>query len=315
MRQITFTFGLLLLSISLFSQTKFQINDYPLDNDYTLVEYESLKSIFAEIKSSTIFEFGYTRGGCDYRAHAVYTLLKKRGIKTFKIWHFASSKIFLAGKSSKTHKLLLAVKDHINLSTTSPYYSNCDIKISDMVYWGFHVAPIVLTKRNDNIDTLVIDPALFDEPIYYKDWINTQLQTGASSYFTLLDGSLISFQTESQYVIRPDVYCQDCSGNNIITGIFWSEDYSIQEGLIEKSLSKGKVFVEYYKNEILPLEEELFNFQPNTSQAQQLACKIANMKQIISTESDSNVKRLPESYQAKYKTYTQEAKTVLFGNE
>lgn len=301
----------LLTSISLYGQTKFQLNDYPLQDNYRVISKDSADILFQSILKSPIFEFSYTRGGCDYRAHAVYLMLKKMGVNTFKIWNFASSKIFLAGKDFNTHNLLLSVKDQLNLSTKSTYYADCDINIDENVYWGYHVAPVILVKNNLKVDTLVVDPALYNKPIDYKIWIKSQLQDKATSYHTFLEGNLISFQTESQYQ-RNGINCQDCSGNNIITGVFWNDEYSIQQKWIEQSLSKGKVFVEYYKKEIEPLEKELSKYPSNTSdpKAKKLACELAIKKLNISDE--SGITKLPLEYQNRYNQYIESATKFLF---
>lgn len=300
-----------LTSINLLGQTKFQINDYPLHGNHRIVTRDSAEIIFESIQKSLIFEFKYTRGGCDYRAHAVYLMLKKMGVNTFKIWNFASGKIFLAGKDFNSHNLLLSVKDQLNLSTKGSYYSDCNIKIEDKVYWGYHVAPVILVQNDNKVDTLVIDPALYNTPVEYKIWIRSQLQEKASSYFTFLDGNLISFQTESQYQ-RNGSNCQDCSGNNIITGVFWTEEHSIQQKWIEQSLSKGKVFVEYYRNEIEPLEKDLLKYPSTTTdpKVKKIACELAAKKQKISDE--SGITELPKEYQDRYKQYIENATKILF---
>jgi hypothetical protein len=307
-----------IVSVNVFAQTRLQINDYPLGDNYTVLSKDSATSVFNKINSSAIFEFNYTRGGCDYRAHAMYLLLKKWGIKTFKIWNFASSKVFLSGKDWKTHNLLLVADDKINLSTKSTYYTSCDKGIEETVFWGYHVAPILLVNNKDKIDTMVIDPALFDKPVDYRTWISKQLQPKASSYFTFLEGNLISFETESQYQ-KKGISCKDCSGNNIMTGTFFTDDYSIQQKWIEQSLSKGKIFVEYYKNEIEPLEKQLQKFPTNLADLKvtKLACEIADKKQKIASETDllnkSNVLKLPLDYQARYEKYVLSASQTLFG--
>lgn len=298
-------------SITLHGQTKFQLNDYPLNDNYRVLSKDSADIIFKNIQNASIFEFKYTRGGCDYRAHAVYLMLRKMGFTTFKIWNFASSKIFLAGKDFNTHNLLLSVKDQLNLSTNSQYYVDCNIKIDENVNWGYHVAPVILVKNNLKVDTLVVDPALFNKPVDYKIWIKSQLQDRASSYHTFLEGNLISFQTESQFQ-RNGINCQDCSGNNIITGVFWTDEYPIQQKWIEQSLSKGKVFVEYYKKEIEPLEKDLSKYSLTTSdpKVKKLACELAIKKQNISDE--SGISKLPLEYQTIYNQYIEKATKFLF---
>lgn len=289
----------LLVYTGIFSQTAFQNTQYPLSNDYSVISGDSASKIYTEIKNSGIIEFNYTRGGCDYRAHAVYLLLKKKGIKTFKIWHFAASKIWnysisfmLPDINFNRHNLLLSVKDKLNLGITN----QCGISIPG-VYWGYHVAPVLLVKNNSKIDTLVIDPALFGQPVDQQTWLKAQLQPQASSYFTYLDGKYISFETNNA---------------NTLTGNFYDDKYSIEQHWIEQSLGKGKVFLDYYRKEIEPLEKELIKYQdkPADPQAVQLACELAQKKQNISTE--SGLSKLPETYQQLYKKYVAEAASKLF---
>lgn len=295
---------LLLVWTNLISQTKFQVTTYALGNDYSIITKDSAERIFKEIKKSDIIDFNYTRGGCDYRAHAVYLLLKKRGIKTFKIWNFATSKIWnysisfiLPDINFNKHNLLLSVKDKLNLNTSSQSYSSCGINISENVYWGYHVAPVLLVSNQNKVDTLVIDPALFDQAIHYSTWLKTQTQPQANSYFTYLDGRYISFETNNA---------------NTMTGIFYDDKYSIEQKWIEQSLSKGKIFVEYYKKEIEPLEKELkkYSANPTDPQAVKIACELAKKKNNISDE--NGLAKLPDVYQILYPNYIEKATTQLF---
>jgi Glutaminase len=295
---------LFLVSSNLFAQTNFQITSYPLSNDYSIVAKDSVDKIFKEIKNSEIIDFNYTRGGCDYRAHAVYLLLKKRGIKTFKIWNFATSKIWnysisfiLPDINFNKHNLLLSVKDKLNLNTSNQSYNTCGFNISENVYWGYHVAPILLVSNKGKFDTLVIDPALFDHPIDYSSWLNTQIQPQASSYFTYLDGQYISFQTNNL---------------NTMTGTFYDDKYSIENKWIEQSLRKGKIFVEYYKKEIEPLEKELKKYSANPAdpRAIKIACELGQKKNNISDE--SGITKLPNEYQNLYSNYIDKASNKLF---
>lgn len=296
----------LLFNFSALSQTKFEISNYPLENEYKTISRDSAELLFKQIKESKTFEFDYTRGGCDYRAHAVYLLLKKQGIPSFKIWNFAASKIWNYSIQFKIpdidfnqHNLLLTAKDRINLSTESSYYSECgDNVIKSTIYWGYHVAPILLVKNEDKIDTLVVDPAMFNNLVKPKTWLKAQLQEKSNSYYTYLDGGLISFQTSSI---------------NTLTGLFYDDEYSIKQKKIEESLSKGKVFVEYYENEIKPLEIELNKYPKDTDspEAKSLACEIANRKNIVFNEL---VVMLPIEYKNKFNKYVKEATQYLFEN-
>lgn len=304
---------LLTFNLCAFSQTKFEIDNYPLNNEYKTISKDSADLLFEQIKKSKAFEFNYTRGGCDYRAHAIYLLLKKKGISTFKIWNFASSKIWNYSSQFRIpdinydqHNLLLAAKDRINLSTEDAYFSECKNKtIKRTVHWGYHVAPVLLVKNEKRIDTLVFDPAMFDKLVKPKTWLKSQLQEKSNSYYTYLDGTLISFQTSSV---------------NTLTGLFYDDKYSIEQKWIEQSLSKGKIFVEYYEKEIKPLEIKLNKYPKGTqdSEAKLLACKIADRKSIISDEFDdsgnSNIDKLPTEYQNKFHKYVQEVAKYLFDN-
>jgi len=302
---------LLLFNLNAISQTKFEIDNYPLNNGYKAISKDSANLFFKQIKESKAFEFKYTRGGCDYRAHAVYLLLKKQGVSTFKIWNFASSKIWnhasqfrIPGIDFNQHNLLLTAKDRINLSTKDSYYSTCDNNsIDEVVTWGYHVAPVILVKNEKKIDTLVIDPAMFDKLVTPEVWLKSQLQKKSNSYYTYLNGPLISFATSNVYTL---------------TGLFYDDKYSIEQKWIEQSLSKGRVFVEYYEKEIKPLEIELNKYPKDTesSKAILLACKIAEMKQNISSEFDasgnSNIAKLPLAYQTKFEEYVIETTKYLF---
>jgi hypothetical protein len=304
------------------AQTRMTLNSHPLTGSYRRLTRDSVNLLFSQIKSLPEVEYRYTRGGCDYRAHATYLLLKKMGVTSFKIWSFASAKVFLSG--NQYHNKLLRVNDKINLSTEQAYYRTFDpVPISNYVYWGYHVAPVLLAQNGIKTDTLVIDPALYERPIDYKEWTKASLQADGSSYIIFLNGDLISFQTESQIDKTPSepdlkkkTYCQDCSGNNIITGVFWNDTYSISQKWIEQSLAKGRIFIEYYKAEIEPLEQKLARITPNPNKPESamLISELAKRKRFISAESGDEVGlvKLPQSYQERYNKYVDKATAILF---
>lgn len=88
--------------------------------------------------------FTYPDDGCWGRAHEMYRLMMAAGVPTDKVWIYG------------------------NLHVVSANKPNCN------VYWGWHVAPTLPVTTGGGIQTYVIDPALFTEPVPRATWAGVQ---------------------------------------------------------------------------------------------------------------------------------------------
>jgi hypothetical protein len=308
MKRIFLTIGILsFLSISVFSQNKFSLALYKTDFDVSILEKGRADSIFNIIRISKILDFNYTRGGCNNRVHAVYLLLKKLNVKCCKIWNFPESKIFLGGEYK-----MLNVKDKMSLENDEDINNGaCNsegIQQVPPVYWGYHVAPIIFVNNKDKIDTMVVDPALSDKLMDYKDWIISQIQPNSASFYIFLNPEYIDFQTESKY-INNNVACSNCSGNDIITGVFFNDNKAKSEFTVETKISQGRVIGEYYKEVMVPIINKINLEKTNQSIEKELNCDLAKMKAVIYLE--DNFSKLPDKYKNRLDKYIEEAKQTL----
>jgi hypothetical protein len=97
--------------------------------------------------------FLYPDDGCWARAHEMCRLMIQAGYSPAKVWIYASSSL------------------HVKTAN----HPNCN------VYWGWHVAPTLKVDMGSGvIETMVIDPSLFYEPVRFYQWKSVQGDTNAS---------------------------------------------------------------------------------------------------------------------------------------
>ncbi len=95
-----------------------------------------------KIKSDLIFE--YIKSGCQARAHLMCEYFFEKGLTPKKVWALSYGIENLKFKGSLFGKKFK---------------------------WGFHVAPVIYIKTDDNIvKPMVIDPCLFDGPVLSREW-------------------------------------------------------------------------------------------------------------------------------------------------
>lgn len=276
---------LLFVASTVFSQTFFDTkskigqakdeNGNELLNPYILtpIPYSTLETLFKKFQNDGWIEFHYPQNGCQYRAHAMSRILLQNGLKSNKIWSFKPA---LLGENST---------DELNIP--DPNFEGSNIK------WAYHVAPVVLvTLPNKKIDTMVVDPSMFDKPVSYKTWLNGL--NCKKQYYTFVHGKYVQYATNS---------------SNVLTGGWYSERYSVDMRWISTSICKGKISYMYITNEIIPLAKKIreldLNINSSTSLKQKSGLemekkyltKIYNDRKAIATNSDK-FGELPKEYQA-----------------
>lgn len=105
-----------------------------------------LKRLFAKLAKNPEIPFQYPEDGCYARAAKMSMLLEQEGVFT--------GKVFMEGDLCVDTK-------------------SCPM---GFVKWWYHVAPVVLVKKNGKLEPYVLDPSLFKKPVPVKLW--QHLQTG-----------------------------------------------------------------------------------------------------------------------------------------
>ncbi len=101
--------------------------------------------------SGSCIPFLYPRDGCWGRAHEMRRLMIADGTEPEKIWIYG----------------------WLNVATPNVY--NCSVS------WGWHVAPILDVDTGSGIETYVIDPSMFDEPVPEAVWVYAQNDASATA--------------------------------------------------------------------------------------------------------------------------------------
>ena len=130
--------------------------------------------------SSTCIPFAYPDDGCWGRAHEMCRLFIAAGIQPDKVWIYG------------------------NLHVVSQNKPDCN------VYWGWHVAPTLQVNTGGIIQTYVIDPSLFPEPVPRATWASVQgdaaaqLAPSAADVYHRSSGGTVSYDptyTNTQSVL------------------------------------------------------------------------------------------------------------------
>lgn len=105
--------------------------------DLSVMSEDEAKSLFDEIASRDDIPFGYPLDGCYARAHQMVRIMEEQGV--------------IAGKAFVEGQLYV------------------DTKFGE-VGWGYHVAPVVLVKKDGKVQPYIFDPSIFDKPVPYETW-------------------------------------------------------------------------------------------------------------------------------------------------
>lgn len=235
--KITIIYVLLVSGFMCQAQTYFDVSkDYPCKGcgNYT-IDLSTLKSyntleiqqVFNSICKTGI-EFNFPQGGCQQRAQIMSMMLKQvYKIEHCKVWLFSPSDLYF----KDNRKLIIVDKNNL-----------CK---NNQIAWGYHVAPALLIKQDNRIDTVVFDPSIkCDKPILLRDWFKS-IQNSDVSKYTFLNADRYFFN--AQY---------DQSGNltTVINGYFYEYDQASKDDLImEKGLAVNDMAMYMYKKYIKPL--------------------------------------------------------------
>lgn len=138
-----------------------------------------VSELFNKIAIGSEMEFRYPQGGCQQRAEMMHKLLAELNVEHAKIWLFAP--IDLEEGSS----IQLEIKDKNGFAPDS------------IIKWGYHVAPCILRKSDNKIDTLVIDPSISKKtPMMLSDWLKSINNSDVSKY-TFLEAKYYFFNTQN----------------------------------------------------------------------------------------------------------------------
>lgn len=245
MRQVVFLILLLIaLSPSAIGQTEFKITYNMRFNDGyqpTFRDFEPSESltldqanqVFKQIKTESGIEFRYSYGGCEDRAHAISLLLNEKGIKHRKIWNFNPYYISLFNRSQQPN-----INDQTGTS------------VNGRVGWGFHVAVLLSVKESSSVRLVVFDPAVADELLPVKKWL--EAQNAPTSYYTFTDPQWFSFYTiEGQ---KPNDENMPKNFPPLLTGDFIKNegpnlnDMWVEEGLAVNQIGM-RIIAEVIRNE------------------------------------------------------------------
>ena len=219
------------------SQSYFDMSkDYPYKGsvNYTfnlssLKQYNDLEiqQVFNSIYKTGI-EFNYPQGGCQHRAQIMSIMLTQAyKIEHCKVWLFSPSDLYF--KDSRK----LIINDRNNLCK------------NNQIAWGYHVAPVVLVKHNNKVDTMVLDPSInSQEPMLFRSWLKSMQNSDVSKY-TFLNSDRYFFNSQT-----------DQSGNTttVISGYFYEYDQAAKDDLImEKGLAVNDMAMYMYKKYMKPL--------------------------------------------------------------
>lgn len=121
--------------------------------DFQSISNQKAIDLFNELSQLEYIEFDYANNFCEDRAHAMALHLQRKGITTAKVW------MFVTGIWDNKYPRVLKVHDPNNINK------------KNLLTWKYHVAPIVVVQNEEQLDTLVLDPALCKMPVTILDWL------------------------------------------------------------------------------------------------------------------------------------------------
>jgi|GEM_PF-1702006 len=121
-----------------------------------VLTYQQAVSVFNKIAAQSDIAFEYPWDGCYARAHLMVRRLQALGIQPGKVWSFANGE---------------------------PLHARTKRDVRGFVEWDYHVAPTISVQGTDGkAVAMVIDPAMFNQPVSVTQWLNGQRKTGASPW-------------------------------------------------------------------------------------------------------------------------------------
>lgn len=138
-----------------YGQTQFVLGDYYAlpSSANNVATQQQISSAFDVVALEMGIPFKYPQAGCESRAYAMGLMLDSMQIPNFRVWAFAPASFSLKDKTKLT---ITDWRDHNNV-----------------ISWNFHTAPILFRDNNGQVDTVVIDPALYpNAPVSLKAWLH-----------------------------------------------------------------------------------------------------------------------------------------------
>ncbi|RYY99052.1 MAG: hypothetical protein EOO11_06190 [Chitinophagaceae bacterium] len=240
------------------------------------VSYPVVQNLFRKFQNDGWVEFRYPQNGCQYRAHAMARMLLENGIKSNKIWSFKPS--------------LLNGTNNSDLLIGDPNFPEAKVQ------WAYHVAPVVVVDiPGKGIDSVVLDPSMFPEPVNYHVWLKAL--SNEDQFFTFVHPKYVQYET---------------NGQNQLTGKWFSESRSMDMRWISTSLCQGKIFYLYIENEVKPIQARIQSITAQLSQGgssmtqkqkdglafdKKQLTKLYDDRKALATNS-ANFGKLPAAYQS-----------------
>lgn len=134
-----------------------------------LLTQEQAHSLFRRFKSVRGLGWDYSIDGCYARAQRLVEVAQRQG--------FRMGKVFAEGD--------------LQAQTKSD--------LIPLIQWGWHVAPMGVIMINGKPQVYAFDPALFDRPVPYQEWLQ-KLQLDTPNFETQLTAQY--FGTQHQYAPR-----------------------------------------------------------------------------------------------------------------
>jgi hypothetical protein len=166
-----------IFQVNVYSQAK--SIEYSLYSDSTEIsdtEKSAVDSAFDFIRGLDFINYGDCNN-CDSRAHLIAAILENRfpALITAKAWLFADFK-----RASK--EAGYRYRKYVYLFAGSKCSS-----------WGYHVAPAVLIKNNNSVDTFVLDPSTQKKAVSLRRWAFDLTPRGEKTFLIIKDKKYYSF--------------------------------------------------------------------------------------------------------------------------
>lgn len=113
----------------------------------TVLSEQDAQELFKEMQSHTEIPFNFAIAGCEERAHEMSRLMMLKGITPLK--GFAS----------------VNENDSPRLQVPHP------TKSGEVIKWKYHVAPVVLVKKNGQLVPYTVDPSIEKSAVPTADWL------------------------------------------------------------------------------------------------------------------------------------------------
>jgi hypothetical protein len=166
----------------------------------------ALKSIQSQIKKSGSIDYKANCGQCqqsEAQTTSVYSSLNKKSVELSVLSEERANEVFnklkndeeipfdypLDGCYARAHKMALDMDDMGIISGKAFIEGDMyvDTKMTE-AEWSYHVASLIMVKKNGKNIPTIIDPVLFDHPVSYDEWKGLLLKNPkskkTSEYFT-----------------------------------------------------------------------------------------------------------------------------------